>query len=175
MSAIERELMMNRNAVMYPDPVSPPEPTYGMEQVEQVVLAQAPQESGLDTQSDLEKVSFPQFARGAFDTAAAGMKGAVQGWVGLPGDLESIGRLIFDLVGADVDQETYLKTTDEIKRMLDQYAPLNTKQDTSTAETLGEFVAPGGYIKGVKSAVKAVKKVTTKKPAAKMPQPQEAQ
>jgi hypothetical protein len=156
---IERELIANWNSVMYPEPepqASMPEP-YGMEQMEQFQVAQAPTDQPLG----FGGVSPSQFARGTLDTGAAVVKGAAQGFVGLPGDLEEIGRLLINLVGGDLDEEAYLATTDDIKKMLDQFAPLNARtseREQKVSETVGELVAPGGYLKGVKEGVRGLKK-----------------
>jgi len=156
---IERELIANWNSVMYPDPepeASMQEP-YGMEQVEQFQVAQAPS----DEQPGFGGVSPRQFARGALDTGAAVVKGATQGFLGLPGDLEEIGRLLINLVGGDLDEEAYLATTDDIKKMLDQFAPLNARmgeREQKVSETVGELAAPGGYVKGAKNVIKGLKK-----------------
>jgi hypothetical protein len=159
---IERELIANWNSVMYPEPepqASMPE-SYGMEQMQQFQVAQAPMD-----QPGFGETSPAEFARGALDTGAAVVKGAVQGFAGLPGDLEEIGRLLINLVGGDLDEEAYLATTDDIKKMLDQFAPLNARmgeREQKVSETVGELVAPGGYLKGVKAATKAA---TTRKAA----------
>jgi hypothetical protein len=156
---IERELIANWNSVMYPEPepeASMPEP-YGMEQMEQFQVAQAPTDQPLG----FGGVSPGQFARGALDTGAAVVKGAAQGFVGLPGDLEEIGRLLINLVGGDLDEKAYLATTDDIKKMLDQFAPLNARmgeREQKVSETVGELVAPGGYLKGIKEGVRGLKK-----------------
>lgn len=153
---IERELLANWNSVFYPEPEPLEEETYGQEQAEEVLLAQAPS----DEQPGFGNVPIGQFTRGVFDTAAAGLKGATQGFLGLPGDLEMIGRMLVNLVGGDVDEETYLATTDEIKKVLDQYAPLHTRLEPrgeEMAQNIGEFAAPGGYLKGISAATKGRK------------------
>lgn len=153
---IERELIANWNSVMYPEPEpieSMPE-SYGEEQAQEILLAQAP----TDMPQGFGGVSPGQFLRGTADTAAGTIKGAVQGFVGLPGDLEEIGRLLVNLVGGDVSEEAFLATTDDIKKMLDKYAPLNARMSERgqmISENIGELVAPGGYLKGVKAATKA--------------------
>jgi hypothetical protein len=155
---IERELVANWNSVMYPEPEpieSMPE-TYGEEQAQEILLAQAP----VDDQPGFGGVSPGRFARGVADTSAGLVKGAVQGFVGLPGDLESIGRLLVNLVGGDVSEEAFLATTDDIKKMLDKYAPLNARmgeREQMVTETIGEFASPGGYVKGAKEAIRGVK------------------
>jgi len=50
-------------------------------------------------------------------------------------------------------------TTEDIKKFLDE-AGLKAGTGESPAETVGEFAAPGGYIKGAKKAARAVKKAT---------------
>jgi hypothetical protein len=160
---IERELLANWKSVMYPqpEPVEQMPETVGEEQEQELLLAQAPS----DEQPGFGGVSPRQFTRGALDTGAALVKGATQGFLGLPGDLEEIGRLLINLVGGDLDEEAYLATTDDIKKMLDQFAPLNARmgeREQKVSETIGELAAPGGYLKGVKAATK---KATAKKTA----------
>jgi hypothetical protein len=151
---IERELVANWNSVMYQQAEDSPmlAETYGQEQNQQMMVAQAPME-----QPGFGEVSPSQFARGVADTAASTLKGAVQGFAGLPGDLEMIGRLLVNLVGGDVNEETYLATTEDIKRILDTYAPMKSEMEPrgeEMAETMGELLAPGGYLKGVKAVTK---------------------
>jgi hypothetical protein len=153
---IERELLANWKSVMYPqpEPVEQMPQTVGEEQEQELLLAQAPTDQPLG----FGGVSPGQFARGALDTGAAVVKGAAQGFVGLPGDLEEIGRLLINLVGGDLDEEAYLATTDDIKKMLDQFAPLNARmgeREQKVSETVGELASPGGYLKGVKAATKS--------------------
>lgn len=93
-------------------------------------------------------------------TVAGMAKGMAQGFVGLPGDLEGIGRLVLNYMGADVNQETQLPTTQDVKGFLDQYIQLPELQtsDMSNFETAGEWLAPGGQIKAIKPVVKMTKK-----------------
>lgn len=151
---IERELFANWNSVMYrqAEQTSDLPETYGQEQEQQFMLAQAPTD-----QPGFGETSPSQFARGVLDTGAAGLKGAVQGFAGLPGDLEMIGRLLVNLAGGNVDEETVLATTEDIAKILDKYVPLNAQMDEraqDVTETIGEILAPGGYLKGVKAATK---------------------
>lgn len=145
MESFEKAFFADREATMYPEPVLL-EPT-------DMPPEGVPGGGG---------VSPKEFATGVADTAAAGLKGAVQGWVGLPGDVESLGRMLINLVGGSVDQESYLKTTEDIKSLLDHYAPFKPIGDSSASdmaapETIGEFVAPMGYVKVIKGAAKAAK------------------
>jgi len=92
-------------------------------------------------------------------TVAGVAKGMAQGFVGLPGDLESIGRLVLNYMGADVNQESKLPTTQDVKGFLDQYIKLPELQtsDMSNFETAGEWLAPGGQLKAIKPVAKAIK------------------
>jgi len=94
-------------------------------------------------------------------TVAGVAKGMAQGFVGLPGDLEGIGRLVLNYMGADVNEQTKLPTTQDVKGFLDQYIKLPELQtgDMSNFETAGEWLAPGGQLKAVKPVAKAIKKV----------------
>lgn len=93
--------------------------------------------------------------------AAPAAKGAAQGFVGLPGDIEGIARTLINVAGGKVSEETVLATTEEIKKFLDGMG-LKVGGGDSAAETVGEFMAPGGYVKGAKKAVKKVKEVVSK-------------
>ena len=79
------------------------------------------------------------------------MRGLTACWVGSGGDL--------DAFVAGLESKTGLPTTEDIKKFLDE-AGLKAGTGESPAETVGEFAAPGGYIKGAKKAARAVKKAT---------------
>jgi len=91
---------------------------------------------------------------------AATAKGMAQGFVGLPGDLEGLTRTVINLLGGNVDENTKLPTTEEVKGWLDQFPISRVGDSKNSYETIGEFVAPGGHIKGAKAVTKAVKKAT---------------
>jgi len=100
------------------------------------------------------------------ETVGAAAKGAAQGFVGLPGDLIALARGVYELgrSGGDLDamlagleSKTGLPTTEDVKKFLDE-AGLKIGDGESPAETVGEFVAPGGYIKGAKAVAKPVAK-----------------
>jgi len=90
---------------------------------------------------------------GLLDMGAATVKGAVQGFAGLPGDLEGIGRLVLDKMGYGVDQQTVLPKTEEVKAWLDTNVG-KVGSGQNPYESMGEVVAPGGQIKAGKAAVK---------------------
>ena len=104
------------------------------------------------------------------DTLAGAGKGAVQGFVGLPGDLESIGRMALDYLGYNVDENTTLPTSEDIGKRLESLlgpvVPQGQTTSVPTAErvraaeggtTGGEILAPGGQVKLAKNVVKATK------------------
>ena len=101
------------------------------------------------------------------ETAAGVAKGMAQGFVGLPGDLIALARGVYDLAKSGGDLEAFVKglesatglpTTEDIKKFLDE-AGLKVGEGDTGAETVGEFAAPGGYVKGVKKVAKTAKKV----------------
>ncbi len=104
------------------------------------------------------------------DTLAGAGKGAVQGFVGLPGDLESIGRMALNYLGYNVDENTALPTSEEIGKRLEsvlgpvippnQTTGVPTEERVRAAEggtTGGEILAPGGQLKMAGKVVKATK------------------
>lgn len=106
------------------------------------------------------------------DTMAGGGKGAVQGFVGLPGDLESIGRMALNYLGYQVDENTALPTSEDIGKKLEsllgpvvpqgQTTGVPTEERVRAAEggeLGGEIVAPGGQVKLAKKVTKATKKI----------------
>ena len=104
------------------------------------------------------------------DTLAGGAKGMVQGFAGLPGDLESIGRMALQVLGYDVSDETKLPTSEDIGKRLEalvgpvvpegQTTVVPTEQRQRMAkggETGGEILAPGGQAKIAGKVIKATK------------------
>lgn len=116
------------------------------------------------------------------DTLAGGGKGIAQGFPGLPGDLESIGRMALGYLGYNVDENTILPTSEEIGKKLESiFGPVIPKENTMSSliagpsdfqkereraaefgTTIGEFVAPGGQLKAVGKTVKPLVKVGKK-------------
>ena len=91
----------------------------------------------------------------------AAAKGAAQGWAGLPGDIESIGRVLLDYMDVKVDENTVMPTTEEVKKFLDEHG-FKIGTGENAGETFGELAAPGGYVKGAKATGRAVRKATKK-------------
>jgi hypothetical protein len=109
------------------------------------------------------------------DTLAGGGKGLVQGFAGLPGDLESIGRMALGYLGYNVDENTALPTSEEIGKRLEsvlgQVIPPGQTTGVPTAErvraaeggtTGGEILAPSGQVKLASKVAKPVFKATIK-------------
>lgn len=119
--------------------------------------------------------------RAVADTAAGLAKGAVQGAVGLPGDLAAIVRGVYEMgmQGADIglldafllglDKGTILPTAEDVGAFLAKHlgpvVPDNVSIDSvrefrqsraDAGEMVGEFLAPAGVLTGT---VKTVKKV----------------
>lgn len=103
------------------------------------------------------------------DTMAGAGKGAVQGFVGLPGDLESIGRMALNYLGYNVDENTALPTSEEIGKRLESVLgpviPPNQTTGVPTEERVraaeggelgGELAAPGGQLKLASKVAKPV-------------------
>jgi len=129
-----------------------------------------PQPEMVTPDSPDKGVSPGEFVTGMAKTYSDAAKGAAQGFVGLPGDIEGIGRILLDAMGVNVNQDTVLPTTDEVKKFLDKFIPTMSEtapgMDKSPAEFIGELVAPGGYGKVAKGAAKAVKSSKKALPAA---------
>jgi hypothetical protein len=103
-----------------------------------------------------ERVSPGQFLRGGLDTAAGMLKGATQAAVGMPGDIESLIRM-----GVGSKRDTVLPTTDDVKRTIDRFAPLNLPADEGTggrtaAEYFGEFMSPAAATRPVVRGAQAL-------------------
>jgi hypothetical protein len=106
------------------------------------------------------------------DTLAGGGKGLMQGFAGLPGDLESIGRMALGYLGYKVDENTVLPTSEEIGKRLESLLgpviPPNQTTGVPTEERVraakggelgGEITAPGGQVKLAGKVAKATKKI----------------
>lgn len=108
--------------------------------------------------------------KGMADIGAATVKGRFQGFGGLPGDIEMIGRgvtEIFNRGGGEtkvqaflrgMQENTILPTTEDIKKWLDKNVGMVGAGD-NPYETIGEITAPGGYVKNMKAVAKGVKVV----------------
>lgn len=106
---------------------------------------------GLNTPENIQKVGGEILPAGA-----AMAKGGAQASVGMYGDIEGLGRMVLDYMGVDVNKETALPTTEDVKTFLDKYIPVDEKY--ATFEKAGELASPAGAYGVGKSATKAIKK-----------------
>ena len=107
-------------------------------------------------------------AMGMADMLAATGKGLVQGFVGLPGEVEAIsygvkeifnrgaGEGMLDAFLRGFQGGTILPKTEEVKKWLDQNVG-TVGGGKVPYESMGEVVAPGGQIKAVKAGVAGAK------------------
>lgn len=95
------------------------------------------------------------------DMGAATLKGATQGFIGLPGDLENIGRMVLGAMGVQAGEKTVLPTTDEVKAWLDTNVG-KVGNGQNPYESIGEVTAPGGQVKAVKAAGRGAKALAPK-------------
>jgi hypothetical protein len=93
-------------------------------------------------------------AAAMLDIGAATVKGAAQGFAGLPGDLEGLTRSVINWMGGSVDENTAMPTTEEVKAWLDQFPLAKVGDGKNPYESIGEITAPGGQVKAVKGAIK---------------------
>ena len=121
------------------------------------------------------------------DIITGAARGLAEGWAGLPGDLISLSRALYNMgaVGADeskldafiegLDLATGLPTTQDIQNFLDEnigpIVPVTAAEGTkearesvvSGAQLVGELLAPAGYISLAKRGVKATRARRAKK------------
>jgi len=93
---------------------------------------------------------------GMLDMGAATIKGVTQQFAGTLGDFEGIGRMVINMMGGDVNENTVLPTTEEVKQWLDKNVG-KVGDGKNPYETIGEFLAPGGYVKAGKMVKKGKK------------------
>jgi hypothetical protein len=105
------------------------------------------------------------------ESVYGGVKGAAEGFVGLPGDIISLIRGVASAIQtpegkskiesfiSGTEGKTGLPTTQDVKSFLDTLIPPTT---ATGAEFAGELLSPGGYIKAGKDVVKAAKTLKAK-------------
>jgi hypothetical protein len=120
-------------------------------------------------------MSLAEFATSAADVPAGLLKGVVQGSIGLPGDIISLVRGVYDLgrSGGDVDaflggleKATGLPTTEDVKKFFDEtlgipLVPAGASERRREAAKIPEFVGELGgagttAIEGTKAAVRGI-------------------
>jgi len=101
------------------------------------------------------------------------VKGAVQGFLGLPGDLETLLRGVVNMTNNEegkgkltkfldgMHQDTVLPTTEKVKEFVDDNSNYFKGLRNNPMQTIGEIIAPAGQIglaaKGFKSATALIK------------------
>jgi len=105
---------------------------------------------GLNTLENIQKVGGEIIPAGA-----AMVKGAGQASVGMYGDIEGLGRMVLNYMGVDVNKESKLPTTEDVKKFLDKYIPVDEKY--ATFESAGELASPAGAYGLGKAGVKVIK------------------
>jgi hypothetical protein len=120
-------------------------------------------------------MSLAEFATSAADVPAGLLKGVVQGSIGLPGDIISLVRGVYDLgrSGGDVnaflgglEKATGLPTTEDVKKFFDEtlgipLVPAGASERRREAAKIPEFVGELGgagttAIEGTKAAVRGI-------------------
>lgn len=113
-----------------------------------------------------------QAAKELLSLPVSTVKGAVQGFLGLPGDLETLLRGVVNMANDaegkgklakfldGMHQDTVLPTTERIKEFLDDNSNYFKGLRNNPMQTVGEILAPGGYVKATK-AIKPVSKIAT--------------
>jgi len=100
------------------------------------------------------------------------VKGALQGFLGLPGDLETLLRGVVNMANDEqgkgkltkfldgMHQDTVLPTTEKVKEFVDDNSNYFKGLRNNPLQTVGEILAPGGYVKAAK-AIKPISKIAT--------------
>ena len=108
-------------------------------------------------------------AKAMLDMGVATVKGATQGFLGLPGDIESLSYGVKEIFNRGGDEEmldaflrgmnekTIMPNTEEVKAWLDKNVGM-VNEGKNPYESIGEFAAPGGYVKAGKAISKAISK-----------------
>lgn len=106
------------------------------------------------------------------DMGAATVKGMTQGFVGLPGDIESLaygvkeifrrgaGESVLDAFLRGMEEQTILPKTEEVRKWLDENVG-TVAGGQNPYESIGEVAAPGGYVDVAKAGLKGAKALGT--------------
>jgi hypothetical protein len=113
-----------------------------------------------------------QAAEALLSMPIGAVKGAVQGFLGLPGDLETLLRGVVNMAKDEegkskltkfldgMHQDTVLPTTEKVKEFVDDNSNYFKGLRNSPYQSIGEVLAPGGYVKATK-AIKPISKIAT--------------
>ena len=106
------------------------------------------------------------------DAPVATVKGAAQAFAGLPGDLEMILRGVINMANSaeakpklqrfleGLETDTILPTTEKIKEFLDDNSNYFKGLRNMPQQSMGEIIAPGGYVKAGKKISKGISAMT---------------
>jgi hypothetical protein len=98
------------------------------------------------------------------DAPVATVKGAVQGFLGLGGDIQMLLQGVYNMAANPEDKpklqkfldglekDTLLPTTEKIKQFVDDHSNYFKGLRNNPMQTVGEILAPGGYAKAIKAA-----------------------
>lgn len=194
---IERELKMEWDRMFYPGPEPEEMPAEPMD----VQVAEAGDGSaafGVFPQMKPNRAGASEIGANlpllAADMLAAGGRGGISGIGGLIGDIESLGRGLFEIGrrGGDegaidaflrgMSSGTIMPTSDDVNAWLDKnigpVVPAGVQMEDArksaagAGRLAGEIVAdPFAAVKGAKAAAKTVEKVASKRRAATMTKP----
>lgn len=98
--------------------------------------------------------SFGELGKSYGDMVAGAATGAPSGIIGMPGNVESLGRHALATVGAPVSTQTILPTSSDVGNAIAGGPPAN--QDVAAGRMIGEFVGPGAIAKGLKMGSAAI-------------------
>ncbi len=103
--------------------------------------------------------------KGLADMIAAGLRGTTAAGFGLPGDIETLGRMGINFGGKQlglsdqaVDPEPYIPNTERVSEMLPKFKSL-TGENFDVAQKMGEFVPGPTLLSGIRPAAKTAGKV----------------
>lgn len=112
--------------------------------------------------------SFAQGPKGLADMLASALRGGVKATLGMPGDVERLGRMGINALGGSVDPQAALPTTEDWDKRLPPVNPM-TGQSFKQVENLGEFLplnAAGPIMSAAGKANSAVQALRQSVPAA---------
>ena len=118
--------------------------------------------------ADSRRVNAPSFWQGPAgltDMLAAALRGSTKQAIGFPGDMESLGRLGLNKIGANVSPETALPTTEDMDRHLPPFTPISdtSAQSWKPMETMGEMIPAPTVLSAAPKAMALASKL--RKPA----------
>lgn len=111
--------------------------------------------------------SFAQGPKGLADMLASALRGGVKATLGMPGDIERMGRMGINALGGSVDPQSALPSTEDWDKRLPPVNPM-TGQNFDQVEKMGEFLplnAGGPIMRAAGKANSAVQALRQSAPA----------